>query len=1370
MINKQTLLNSLQTFILLLPFVLFSQNDKLLFEEFVIEDGLASVNCILKDKNGFMWFGGTHGLYRYDGYKFKAFTSNEKDIYSLSNNNITCLFEDHNGFLWVGTMQGGLNKYNPFNESFSNYKNTKNYSAYAINHITSIAEDLHHTIWVGTFGDGLYTLNIHTGTYKKYNQDIHNPNTISNDNIFSIAIKHENIWITSNAGILDCFNINTKKFNHYKYNDTNYHSTRTGQRICFDSFNNLWIGTENNGVYKFNIPNKTFKHFKKGNTKSSINSNEITDIKEGIPGEIWITSYGGLNLLNTNTNEVQIYKNDVYNKYSITNNVSYCLFIDNNTSLWMGMGDGTVNKTKHSSFELYQASILKEASSLSFNVVTSLFMSDSILWVGTGGGGLDKLNLNTDTFSNFKENPKNNTSIPSNIVMNIIEDQNKNIWIGGFNRSIIGYKKENTNIFIEAEFDETNTSNIKNNLVFDLVEDNHDNIWIATYNEGLYKYHKTTKTFTNYKIENGLLSNSLLSLLYDSTGKLWIGSLNKGYQVFDTKKDKFLTLTELGINNDTKINYPIKTIFEDHLKNIWFATEGGGTYQFNTNKKHFNRLSTEQGLPSNSIYGIIQDNTNNFWFSTNKGIVTYNPENKKILTYNTYDGLPTNDFESGAIAKSEDGKLFFGSKKGLVAFYPNLLNTQSTPINLELTNFRLFNEDIEVHEAIESYIPLDSSIMYTKNIKLPYFLNNFTFEFAAPGYQSPHNIKYEYKLEGLDDRWITTTSERHFANYSNVPPGTYTFTIKAIEENNLKQNNFIKKQIEIHITPVWWQTKLAYLIYTLLLGALFYFIYDNAKNRVRLKNELLLEKYKHEKDEELHQAKINFFTTISHELRTSLTLILAPLEALTKIKNSNNRTSNLVMTMNRNGQRLLNLVTQILDFRKMESSVSKLKVTEIDITYFFDELCIPFYQYANEKGIQFQLTVSNSCEKGWIDTNKLEIIVYNILSNAFKFARNKIDLNVDLDEKDERLIIKIKDNGHGISNENISKIFQDFYQVKSKENNSTTGTGIGLAITKNLIDIHYGEILVKSELKEYTIFNIIIPITKKFYRESEIVDSILDIDVSMDVIEQELIFEDTKEKEPTSDKKPILLIVEDNFEIRNLIKAHFLNNYKIVTSSNGVEGCDKALDTIPDIIISDIMMPKINGLELCKKLKTDSRTSHIPIILLTARGSHTFQMEGLEYGADDYITKPFNLELLNVRVKNLIESRKRLRETFRKEVLLKPKDVAINNVDEIFIEKIMTIIEKHMSDSKFSVSILASEIGMSHSVLYRKIMALSGQNVNEFIKTIRLTRAAQLISDSDYSINEISDMTGFSNPKYFSTCFKKKYNMTPTQYGNTNKS
>ncbi|MDY7396072.1 two-component regulator propeller domain-containing protein [Aureibaculum sp. 2210JD6-5] len=1344
-----------------------AQTPKLSFEEFVIEDGLASVNCILRDREGFMWFGGTHGLYRYDGYKFKIFTSDDANLSTLSNNNVVSLYEDNQGFIWVGTMRGGINKYNPKTETFTNYKNTE-HPIFNTNYITCITGDSDNTIWFGTFGDGLFSFNKKTNTYNKFFDSINSKKTISNNSVFSVVVTNTKVWITTNSGILDCYDKASEAFTYYRYNKINYQSTRTGQRLLLDSFNNLWIATEDNGLYKFEINSKSFEHYEKGDSRNAINSNEVTDIKEGNPGEIWMTTYGGLNLIDINTNKVSSYQNDIYDKYSITNNVSYCLFIDNDGTLWMGMGDGTVNKTIDSPFEIYQTSFSKDVSSLSFNVIGALYVSDNTLWIGTGGGGLDRFNLNTNTFYNYKNNPKDKTSLPSDIVMTVLEDKDNTIWTGNFKNSIIGYKSKGSDAFFEASFKSKTINNYNKLSVFDLVEDNNQRIWIATYNDGLYSYNKTTKELVHFNktnSKNTLLTDKLLRLLVDKNNNLWIGTLDKGVQIYNLEREIFNSLSDLGSKDSINLNYPIKDLYEDNKGTIWIATEGNGIYYFDPKSKELNTITMDNGLPSNSVYGIIQDNENDYWFSTNKGIVGYTSKNKKIAVYNTNDGLPTNDFESGAIAKANDGKLFFGSKKGLIAFYPENLISTVSPINLMITNFRIFNDDVNVFEKIDNYQPLDSSIAYTKSLKLPYFLDNFGFEFAAPGYSAPHNIEYQYMLEGIDDRWLSTSSERHFANYSNIPHGDYIFKVKAFEENG-PADNFVEKSIKIKITPVWWQTKLAYLIYFLTISSLIYYIYTSVQGRIRLKNELLIEKYKHDKDEELHQSKINFFTNISHELRTSLTLILSPLAEFSKVKAKNNRVNNLIMTMNRNGQRLLSLINQILDFRKMEYRVSKLQVQEIDIKSFFVELCIPFYQYADEKKIQFQLTVSNSCKKGWIDSNKLEIIVYNILSNAFKFTNTNIDINVDLDERDEKLIIKVKDNGKGIFKEDIDKIFENFYQAKSIENNNldTTGSGIGLAIAKNLTDLHYGEISVKSQPSEFTVFKIIIPIAGKFYNDDEISNVLKDeIRIEDDTFRNLEKIEDSFEETSTK-KLPIMLIVEDNFEIRNLIKNYFKTYYNVHDSSNGLDGFNNALEIIPDIIISDIMMPKMNGLELCKKLKTDERTSHIPIIMLTARVSHGFKIEGYEYGADDYITKPFDIELLNARVKNLVESRRILRETFRKEVLLKPKDIAINNVDEIFIEKIMSIVEEHMSDSKFSVAKLALEIGMSHSVLYRKIMALTGQNINEFLKSVKLARASQLIVESDYSINEISDMTGFSNPKYFSTCFKKKFGATPSRY------
>ncbi|MCF7568457.1 ATP-binding protein [Sabulilitoribacter arenilitoris] len=1344
----------------------YSQNGTLKFEEFVIEDGLASVNCILKDSEGFMWFGGTHGLYRYDGYKFKVFKVNPNNIYAISNNNIISLYEDNEGYIWVGTKQGGINKYNPKTETFLNYKNTKN-SIYKENYITCITGN-DNTIWIGSYGDGMYVLNKTDNTHITYSHNKTDKNSISNNYVFSIAIENNDVWISTRAGTLDNYNTKTKFFSHYTYNNINYQSTRTGQRICLDALKNVWIGTEDDGLYKFDIKTKLFKHFKQGNIENTLSSNGITDIKYSNSGIIWVTTYNGLNAIDISTNKVTSYQKDNYNPYSVTYNLSYSLFVDDNNTLWLGMNDGTVNKTTSSPFEIYQTSLSKELNSLSFNAVTSLYMGTKYLWVGTGAGGLNRFDLKTGAFYIYKRDLNNDKSIPSNIVMNVFEDKAKNVWTGNFKNSIVGYKRENSDDFLKAKIASPFAQKFEALSIFDMLEDATQNIWVATYNHGLFKYNKQTfefQHFTNSNTNNQLNSDTILSIFADSSNNLWIGTLDKGISIYNQDTNTFYSLSDIGIMINPNLKFPIKDIYEDTHGLIWIATEGGGLFYINKKEKSINHLNTENGFPSNAFYGIIQDNYGTYWFSTNKGLISYNLDNNKIHIYNTNDGLPTNDFESGANAKTKDGKLFFGSKKGLVSFYPEQLINTPRPINLKLTNLKVFNNVVNVLDKIEKYQPLDSSISHKKTLKLPYFLNNFGLEFAVPGHSAPHNIEYQYQLEGIDNRWITTSSELPYANYSNIPHGNYTFKVKAFDENNFDSNNISEKHIAIIITPVWWQTNLAYFVYLLFISGFIYFIYKSVRDRVQLKNELLIEKYKHEKDEELHKSKINLFTTISHELRTSLTLILSPLQQLSNVK-TNNKATNLIMTMNRNGQRLLSLINQILDFRKIESSTTQLNIKEINLKAFFKELCIPFYQYAEEKDIKFQLSVSNNCEKGWLDANKLEIILYNILSNAFKHTKDKIDINIDLDEKDERLIIKIKDNGKGINEEEVTKIFENFYQIND-DSDSTSGTGIGLAITRNLIDVHRGSITVKSEPNVYTIFNVIIPIVKSYYNDKDI--SSLDSEtVLIDNTSEEELLLSTDTEGDSLKTKPILLIIEDHFEIRNLIKNNFSNHFKVITSTNGLEGKEKAFDAIPDIIISDIMMPKLNGLELCKTLKSDSRTSHIPIILLTARGSHTFKVEGFEYGADDYVTKPFNIDVLNVRVKNLIKSRQILRDKFKKETLLNPKEIAINNVDEVFIEKIISIIEENISNSKFSVSDFASSIGMSHSVLYRKTLAITGQTITEFIKSIRLTKAEQLLLKSNYHINEISDMTGFSNPSYFSTCFKKKHGFPPSEFSKEN--
>lgn len=1319
------------------------------FEEFLIEDGFSSVNCIIRDKKGFMWFGGTHGLYRYDGYNFKIFT--QTNINTISNDHVTCLFEDKEGIIWIGTMRGGLNRYDPKSETFTSYLNSKNKKLYNDSYITSITEDQQGRIWIGTFLNGITIFD------KKYN-DVRVLNTktsnISSNSIFSITIGRESVWITSNSGILDCYKPNQTKFINYRFSNRKINSTRTGQRTTIDHKGNLWIATEGLGLFEFNTQSNTFRHYEYKNGKQGLSSNVITDIKEGEPGQIWMTTEGGgLNLLNTQTNEIISYKNNIYNPFSISNNSSYCLYIDIYKNLWLGMGDGSINRSFHSPFKTYKANSYNPDKNLSFNVVVSLSMTKDYLWIGTGGGGLDKLNFNDNTFTNFKNSPNSTNSLPSDIVMSLFSDSAGNLWVGNYKKGV-SVKPKNSNSFSEPSVAIKNANNLSDNLVFDIDEDSFGNIWIATYDNALFKYNKFSHTYTHFSWQNGL---NLTRILCDESN-IWIGTLDKGVQIYNQKNNKFYSLNNFLGSKMPKIKSPVKDIYKDSKGLIWIATEGEGIYIINKLKKDYTRLNQNNGLPSNSIYGITEHTPGQFWFSSNKGISNYQ-QGRAVYNYNIKDGLPTNDFESGAIAK-RGNTLYFGSKKGLVYFNPTDLNQEKDIFDIEISGFQIFNKEISAREEYEGKIVLDSSIVYDRAIKLPYFLDNISFRFSAPKYQKPYNISYQYKMEGLDNRWLETYASRPFASYANIPPGNYTFLVKGF--NGKTTSNEIR--IHLKVTPIWWQSSLAKLTYAIILIGLIYFIYLILRNRVRLKNQLAFEKYAHEKDEELYQSKINFFTTISHELRTSLTLILTPISELNNIDTSSNKVNNLVKGMHRNGQRLLNLINQILDFRKIDAGENYLNITEVELQVFFKEICIPFQQLAKEKNINFKIEISKDLHIGFLDANKVEIIVYNLLSNAFKYAKKEIVFSVKSEENNNKLQIKITDDGEGIPLEEQSAIFEKFYRANQKKMDITIGSGLGLAIVKNFIELHKGNIFLKSNTRETT-FTVTLMIDKNFY-PIEYVSENIETNKA-EISELSIIHKETKHENILNKRNVLqekLLLVEDNFELRTLIKSNLSSQYHVYEASNGKEALEIIFNIIPDIIISDIMMPEMNGLELCKAIKSDTKTSHIPIILLTARSTHHFRAEGYEYGADDYVTKPFDMQLLRVRIANLIELRKKIQEKFKGVLSLNPSDIAINNTEEQFLRKLMNIMEENISNAELTAPKLASELGMSHSVLFRKITALTGYNINDFIKSIRLKRACQLLRDSDYTISEISYITGFTNPKYFSTCFKTEYGETPSDY------
>lgn len=1316
-----------------------------MFERLLVDDGLTSVNAILKDTDGFVWFGGTHGLYRFDGYSFKLFRKSNTNTHSLSNNNVTSLYQDKEGYLWVGTVFGGVNKYNPINESFENVLNSDK-SIYNTHHITAITKDNNGNLWYGTSENGLYRYNEGLNDVTNYTAE---KGQISNNNIYSIAITNNNIWITSNSGVLDCFDSTIDRFFQYVFSEGTFNNTRTGLRICVDYKNNLWIGTEGRGLYKFDTTAKRFDLYDLNKPNALP---VITDIREASSGEIWITTDGdGVIRYTEKTNSFTYFEHNSQLQNTISNNSQYSLYAAKNR-LWVGMGDGSVNRTTNAPFEVFQSSNSNEFNSLSFNVITSLATKDNNLWVGTGGGKMSRFDTFKKTFAPPLVTSNNLQDIISKIVVKVWYDKVGTLWVANFKNGLL-YKPKNHETFIKLKLEDM--LGLDKALIFDIKHDKSNKLWIATYDKGLYIYNPKAQSLQ--KIHDKKLERSkLLSLCVDSKNNVWIGTASKGVLVYNQDNKTFETNTSLFSKISSLKNSPIKNIFEDSSKNIWIATEGSGLIKISTENtvENFNELD---GLPSNSVYGLIQDNKGGLWGSSNRGIFYLKEGEGKstiILNYDKYNGLPTNDFESGAIAKDDNGNLYFGSKNGLVYFSPEIVSKASSLTHLKITNLKVFNTDVSVNQEIMNQKPLDSSIVYKNKLILTRGLNNLTFEFAALGYEFPYNMKYEYQLSGFNDNWKEANNRS--ASYTNINPGKYVFKVRAFEKSTIV-NEVLETQLEVIILPVWWQSNIAYLIYFSVLIWLIYFIYTNSKKRLRLKNELLIEKYKHEKDEELHQSKLNFFAAVSHEIRTSLTLVLTPLSRLSSSVEPNDTFNYLVKTMEQSGNRLLNLTNQVLNFRKMESKTIPLEVSNVDLSSFLAEISTPFKVLSEDKNIEFSTEIPKNCH-GWVDLSKLEVILYNLLSNAFKFSATRVSLKATTEKK--MLTIHIIDNGKGILNKNKDKIFDPFFQETTNENDlSDTGSGLGLAITKRLAHLHLGTVKIIETSSLSTSFSVTLPIGKEFYDKSNLKENEELSFIDYEKPNSELVDFDENSKNLSNE---ILLIVEDNSQIQKLIKHKFANRFQVITANNGKIGYQLALDTTPDIIISDIEMPILSGIKLCELIKSNEQTSHIPVILLTAYVSNNKKTKGFECGADDYVTKPFDLNLLATRVDNLLESRKLLWNKFQKQLFLDTNTITINDVDKIFIDKLLEIIKLNMDNTDFNIAKLSKEVGLSHSALYRKIKALTGESISEFLLSTRLKIALELLKKNTLTISEVGYMTGFSSPKYFSTCFKKKYGKRPS--------
>ena len=1345
--------------------VVKAQSQDIEFKHISIDDGLSqnTVNSIIQDRKGIIWAGTLGGLNKFDGYEFVVYDHDESDTTSLSHNRINVVFEDSKGNLWVGTDYG-LNLFNPLTEDFRLFRNEQRnrYSVY------SIKEDRNGTIWAGA-DQGLKSVD--RKNFAVIDADLQILGYKKRVQCISIG-EDGNLWVGLTSGI-KLFNPLTRKVIN-KSGPIDALKSDWIQSIKHSPSGDVWISTDTHGVYHYLKSENRLVNY---NTSNGLKSNTVRETISGTPNTVWIATKMGLSIFDIDTKKISNYEYSpsLNPANSLSHSSLRCLMKDRSGNVWMGTYSGGINLVYNfNKIFSYKGHRIGDKNSLSNKEVNGIVSDDGKdIWIATDGGGINKWNRATGSVEVFSYSAGNSRF---NFVKDLAPHVDKNkLWVGTTagivtldkrSKQFTPFKKEQENLQIEFAHD------------YRFLNSSYG-LWVGTNYRGLFVI-KDNKIARSYNHESGLLlSNNISSLLIDPENNLWIGHLYSGLNCLNLKTGKVTGYTFEKRALYSLSSNAITSLFIDSKKRLWVGTAGGGLNYFDSKTQEFHAINQKHGLPNN-IQAIQEDDAGALWLATNSGIseliikksdLPFKVENLSITSYTVQDGLQSNQFSKGVSYKAPSGELYFGGINGLNHFFPNKIASNKERPNIIFTGFSILNQ--KENEA--EHAALSKPIDYLKEITLSYNETYFTIKYAALNYIYPERNTYAYKLEGLaNDIWHYVGDQRT-AIYTGLEPGTYNFKVKAANNSGVWGP---ERLLKVTVLPPWWRTKIAYIVYFLIIIALLYWFNYYSKYTERLKNRLAYEAESNRREQELTQRKLSFFINISHEIKTPITMIMGPLQKLLAMHEENPKTSKYLTLMNRSGQRLLNLIDQLLDLRKLDADNIHLKAAEGNLIRFTREIAVVFSSLAKAKDIDIQFVSSVEELSVWYDRDKLEKILYNLISNAIKytpaFGNIKVEVNTKYSDGDDFAVISVIDNGSGISSDRIENIFKPFQHHDSLQNN-VSGTGVGLAFAKELVELHHGKIEVESFPAEsgkhgYTCFSVSIPMGNSYLGDAEIDESYQkpeDINSYRSYNQNQR--ENFKERKSAisvynNNEKFIMLLVEDNSDVLNFLTESFNDDFNVIGCTNGQQGLSEALKVLPDIIISDVMMPEMNGIEFCSKVKSDILTSHVPVILLTARSPLIFKLEGLETGADEYITKPFNFDLLEVKVWNLLENRQKMKLRYQKEITLQPTNASISTFDDKFIEKVMKYIEENLAEELLNVEDLSQHVGMSRGNLYKKLKALTNKSPVEFIRYVRLSRAAQLLKQQKIYINEVAYMVGFQDVTYFRKCFKEEFGVTPTEF------
>ena len=1300
------------------------------FKNLSIRNGLSqnTVNAILQDRKGFMWLGTKDGLNRYDGLSFRKFKHDAANPRSIGNSFITSLYEDFNGNIWVGT-DAGVYIYYPEKEAFEEFDCQSLEKTRIERSVSMIAGDKQGRVWIAVEAQGMFCYDARQKLLRNY------PLSEISSNIKCFTFDSGGtLWLGFYGDGLYYSKDNLATVHPYGSPEDGKREFEGGviTKIVQGNYNCLYIGSVKEGVSELNLTSGQVR-----NLLAIDESGESIFCRDLLPysdNELWIGTESGIYIYNLRTAQFIHLRASLYDSYSLSDNAIYALYKDREEGLWIGSYFGGVDyyPRQYTYFAKYYPKNI--ANSLHGKRVREFCRADDgTLWIGTEDGGLNHFNPKTKEFHFFE---------PSAGFTNIhgLCMDGSHLWVGTFSKGLRVIDTR-TGVVLRTYTEGHTSHSLNDNSIFSICRTSAGEIYLGTL-FGLLRYNRTQDNFDRIPELNGKF---VYDIKEDSYGNLWLATYANGAYCYDVSARRWKNYV-FDAEDEKSLPYDkVLSVFEDSYRQIWLTTQGGGFCLFHPDTETFTRYGLKDGLPNDVVYQIVEDDDRFLWLTTNNGLVRFDPKTMEMKVFSTANGLPTNQFNYRSGFKDEAGNIYLGSINGFVAFDPRTFAENRQVPAVAITDFLLFNKEVPVGETDS---PLKSSITFSDKVVLTADQNSFSFRIAALSYQAPRMNKLMYKLEGFDEGWLTI-GESPLVTYSNLGYGDYVFKVKASNSDGVWNEQ--ETSLHLSILPPFYLSGWAYCFYVLffmgcLVCVIFYF-----KRRNYRKQHRQMEMLEQEKEREVYHAKIDFFTNVAHEIRTPLTLIKGPLENIILKKEVDSETKEDLYIMKQNTERLLNLTNQLLDFRKTETRGFRLNFTECDVVAVLRETYLRFTSLAKQKGLDFILELPQECFMADVNQEALTKIISNLLNNGVKYASTYLRIFLETDEK--VFHIRTFNDGEMIPDTMKEEIFKPFVRL-DKEDEVTTGTGIGLALSRSLAELHQGSLMMEKG-EEVNCFCLTLPVNQ----DSTITLSAENVS---QVEENSCGWE--QEETDTKEKKPMILVVEDNPDMLAFVRKQLTTEYSVLTAMNGIEALAVLDNHYVNLVVSDVMMPQMDGFELCKTIKSDLSYSHIPVVLLTAKTNIQSKIEGLELGADAYIEKPFSVEYLLANISSLIHNREKLRQTFAKSPFVAANTMALTKADEEFIWKLNDIIQANLHNPEFSMEDMADALKMSRSSFYRKIKGVLDLSPNEYLRLERLKQAAQLLKEGKSRVNEICYTVGFNSPSYFSKCFLKQFGVLPKDF------